>query len=99
MPACAWRSSLTICFSAVWVNSMRQVKSALQLFQADGGFVALQDGDAKKVVLAVFEILPNGSDATAVRGHAIQDRGAALASAVGERLVDADFGDEGGMKG
>src|SRR5271157_5795814 len=60
MLACAWRSSLTICFSAVWVNSMCQVKSALQLFQADGGFVALQDGDAKKVVLAIFEILPNG---------------------------------------
>jgi len=37
--------------------------------------------------------------ATAVWGHAGQDRGAALANAAGERLLDADFGGEGGMKG
>ena len=38
-------------------------------------------------------------DAATVRGDARQDRGAALASGVGERLVGEDFGDEGDMGG
>ena len=38
-------------------------------------------------------------DAATVRGAAGQDRDAALASGVGERLVDEDFGDEGDMGG
>jgi hypothetical protein len=38
-------------------------------------------------------------DAATLRGHGRADRVAALARGVGERQVDADFGDEGGMGG
>jgi len=51
MDDCAGRSSLEICFSAVREISTRQLllseaKPPLQLRERDGGFAALERGDA-----------------------------------------------------
>jgi len=52
---------------------------------------------ARAVLLAALG--GESSEATAVWDPAGQDRGAVLVSGVGERVVDADFGAEGHMRG
>jgi hypothetical protein len=82
--------------AAVGATKEDQQLVAHQLAAAAG-----EDGQpidqARPVLLAALG--GESSDTAVVWGHAGQDRGAALANRVGERLVDADFGDEGGMKG
>ena len=51
-------SSFLICLSAV--RAIVQTKPALQLFECDGGFAALQRGNSLQVFFAVLQVLPNG---------------------------------------
>ena len=53
-------SSFLICLSAVRAISIVQTKPALQLFECDGGFAALQRGNSLQVIFAVLQVLPNG---------------------------------------
>ena len=64
---------------------------------AEAGKDGRSDGETCPLLLAAPGREP--SDATAVWSHAGQDRGATLASRVGEFLAGADFGGEEGVDG
>lgn len=72
-----------------------------QLFAAEPAAAVRDDGwpiyQARPPLLAAPGREP--PDAAALWSDATADRSATIASVVGERLVDADFGDEGGMRG
>ena len=69
----------------------------LDQLAAEAGKDGRSAGETCPLLLAA----PGGepSDATAVWSHAGQDRGATLASRVGEFLAGADFGGEEGVDG